>query len=128
MLWMAWVAVAALFAAAAVAAGAFGAHALEGRLAVDDLRIFETAVRYQMYHVCALLAVGFCSSRLDHWFIKLAGALFVVGICVFSGSLYLLIATGYRWLGAITPIGGIALIAGWLTLVVGLTRLMVSNP
>lgn len=127
MFWMVWVAIAAIFAATGVAAGAFGAHALAGRLSAHDLQIFETAARYQMYHVSAFIAVGLCSSHIDHWFVRLAGWLFVAGTCLFSGSLYLLVATGHRWLGAVTPLGGASLILGWLTLAVGLTHLMISK-
>ena len=96
-----------------VAGGAFGAHFLEGRVSGELLDVFETAVEYQMYHAFGLLLVGGLSPQphaaLNQW----AGKLFVVGTIVFSGSLYLLALTGARWLGAITPIGGICLLAGW---------------
>jgi len=98
----------------AVAAGAFGAHALRDRLIPGDLDIFETAVRYQMIHGLALLAVAWGFSRFPGAWIASAGWLFVVGIVVFSGSLYLLVLTDTRWFGAITPIGGVAMLLGWL--------------
>lgn len=106
----------ALFAGLAVAAGAFGTHALRGRLAPDLLDVFETAARYQMYHALALLAVAWALDRWPSGAATLAGWLFVAGIVVFSGSLYLLSVTGARWLGAVTPLGGAAFLAGWLAL------------
>jgi uncharacterized membrane protein YgdD (TMEM256/DUF423 family) len=106
----------ALLAFLAVAAGAFGAHALRGRLTPDLLEVFETAARYQMYHALALLAAAWVSQRWPGPASQAAGWLFLVGIVVFCGSLYLLSLTGLRWLGAITPLGGLALLAGWLAL------------
>ena len=105
----------ALLAGVAVALGAFGAHALRARLEPRDLEIFETAVRYQMYHALALLAVGWLISREAPG----AGAAawsFLIGMALFSGSLYLMVATGQRWLGAVTPLGGVAFLVGWLLL------------
>lgn len=99
-----------------VAAGAFGAHALRGRLGADDLAIFETAARYQMYHALALLAVAWAADRWPGPATTSAGWLFAGGTLVFSGSLYLLVLSGARWLGAVTPLGGLALLAGWLAL------------
>ncbi len=98
----------------AVAAGAFGAHLLEGRLPARELEIFETAVRYQMYHALALLLVASLLSRAGP-----APALhgsawaFLGGVLVFSGSLYLLVGLGIRAFGAVTPLGGVALLVGW---------------
>lgn len=106
----------ALLAFVAVAAGAFGAHVLEGRLSADDLQIFETAVRYQMYHALALLAVASIGGQWPGAASAVAGWAFVAGIAVFSGSLYLLVFTHTRWLGAVTPLGGLALLFGWLAL------------
>jgi len=100
----------------AVAAGAFGAHALRARLEPDLLAVFETGARYQMYHALALLAVAWVSSRSPAPQVVWAGWLFVVGTVLFSGSLYVLALTGVRWLGAITPFGGVAFLAGWLAL------------
>jgi uncharacterized membrane protein YgdD (TMEM256/DUF423 family) len=100
----------------AIAAGAFGAHALRARLAPASLAIFETAVRYQMYHALALLAAAWASTRWPGALPQWAGWLFVAGTVLFSGSLYLLALTGVRWLGAVTPLGGIAFLAGWICL------------
>ena len=99
-----------------VALGAFGAHALEARVPERDLEIFETGVRYQMYHALALFVVAWVQSRWPGTGAVVAGWLFVVGIVVFSGSLYALVLSGVRWLGAITPVGGLALLAGWAAL------------
>lgn len=106
----------ALSAAIAVAAGAFGAHALRDRLAPDLLQVFETGARYQMYHALGLLAVAWAVGRAEGAGPRRAGWLFVLGTLLFSGSLYLLALTGVRALGAITPLGGIAWIAGWTLL------------
>lgn len=105
----------ALLGALAVAAGAFGAHALRARLEPQDLQTFETAARYQMYHALALFAVAWAIGCNARW-ATAAGWLFLAGTVVFSGSLYALVLTGHRWLGAVTPLGGVALILGWLCL------------
>jgi uncharacterized membrane protein YgdD (TMEM256/DUF423 family) len=106
----------ALLAGLAVAVGAFGAHGLRGRLTPEALDAFETAARYQMYHALALLATAWVAERWPQPASALAGWLFLAGIVLFSGSLYALSLTGTRWLGAITPLGGVALLAGWLVL------------
>lgn len=103
----------ALFAGLAVAAGAFGAHGLKSRLAPDMLEVFETAARYEMYHALALFVVAWAVARWPESGAGVAGWCFVAGILVFSGSLYVLALTGIRWLGAITPIGGVAFLIGW---------------
>lgn len=103
----------ALLAGLGVAAGAFGAHGLRDRLSAEMLTIFETGVRYHLIHALALLATAWAATRWESGLIAGAGWLFVVGIVVFSGSLYLLSLTEMRWLGAITPIGGVAFIVGW---------------
>jgi uncharacterized membrane protein YgdD (TMEM256/DUF423 family) len=101
----------------AVAFGAFGAHALKSRLDDYALGVFQTAVQYHFYHSLALLAVGILAlSQPQTILLKSSGWLFFTGIVVFSGSLYLLSITGVRWLGAITPLGGLAFIAGWACL------------
>jgi uncharacterized membrane protein YgdD (TMEM256/DUF423 family) len=100
----------------AVALGAFGAHALRARLRPEDLATFEVGVRYQMYHALALLAVSWAMSRLESPAVPAAGWFFVAGIALFSGSLYVLVVTGQRWLGAITPLGGVAFLIGWALL------------
>jgi uncharacterized membrane protein YgdD (TMEM256/DUF423 family) len=102
-----------------VAAGAFGAHALKARLATDLLEIFETAARYQMYHALALVLVALAYDRWAAAHVAWAGWLFMLGTVIFSGSLYLLALTGMRWLGAVTPIGGLCFLAGWLSLAWG---------
>jgi uncharacterized membrane protein YgdD (TMEM256/DUF423 family) len=102
-----------------VALGAFGAHGLKTRLAPDMLAAFETGVRYQMYHAFALFAAAWGFGRWQTRGFLIAGGLFVAGIVVFCGSLYLLAFTGMRGLGAITPLGGLAFLAGWLCLAWG---------
>lgn len=110
----------------AVIFGAFGAHALKGKLDDQAIKIFETAVQYHFYHSFALLMVGVIAlSQPQTVLLKSSGWLFVVGILVFSGSLYLLSLTGVRWLGAITPLGGLALIAGWACLAATSWKLLV---
>src|SRR5262245_55418948 len=99
-----------------VALGAFGAHGLRSRLEPELLVVFEVGVRYQMYHALALLAVGWACTRWPGAVVTASGWLFVAGTIVFSGSLYALALSGVRWLGAITPLGGLALLAGWLCL------------
>ena len=96
-----------------VALGAFGAHGLRARLPPEMLDVFETGVRYQMYHAFAILIVALAAARLDGWLIRAAGWSFAVGIVLFSGSLYLLALSRITMLGAITPIGGLAFLAGW---------------
>lgn len=100
-----------------VAAGAFGAHALKERLSAEMLNTFEVAVRYQMFHALALLAVAWACNRWPGSLTTTSGWLFVVGTILFSGSLYLLSLSGIRWLGAITPFGGVAFLGGWLCLI-----------
>ena len=100
----------------AVAAGAFGAHAVRPRLSPDLLDVFETAARYHFFHALGLIVAGFAAARWPGTAVHLAGWLFLAGIILFSGSLYLLSLTGVRWLGAITPFGGLAFLAGWLCL------------
>jgi len=111
-----FVGVAGALGALGVAAGAFAAHGLRAHLAPRMLEVFETGARYQMYHALALLAVGLLLTRRSHSALTVAGWLFAAGVVLFSGSLYLLAVTGARWLGAITPAGGLAFIAGWLML------------
>ena len=108
--------VGALLAFVGVAAGAFGAHGLKSRLDADMLAIFETGVRYQMYHSFALVAAAWAAARWPGAATSAAGWCFVAGVVVFSGTLYALALGGPRWLGAVTPIGGVAFLAGWLCL------------
>jgi uncharacterized membrane protein YgdD (TMEM256/DUF423 family) len=100
----------------AVAAGAFGAHGLKARLSPEMLAVFETGARYQMYHALALVAAAWASARWPGAAATWAGGLFVAGTVLFSGSLYALAITGVRWLGAVTPVGGVAFLAGWAAL------------
>ncbi len=106
-----------------VALGAFGAHVLKDRLAANMLANFETGVRYQMYHALALLAVAWAVGRWpgSAWPLA-AGWAFVAGTILFSFSLYALALSGLRWLGAITPLGGVAFVAGWVCLLVAAWR------
>lgn len=105
-----------VLAGVGVALGAFAAHGLRGTLSAGDLATFETGVRYQMYHALALLAVAGALTRWPSATAAAAGWLFAAGIVLFSGSLYLLVLTGPRWLGAVTPLGGMAFLAGWVLL------------
>lgn len=108
-------AIGSILALLAVAAGAFGAHALEARLAPDRLETWEIAARYQMYHAFALFVAAWACQRLGPP-APAAGWLFLAGIVVFCGSLYALALGAPRWFGAITPIGGLAFMAGWALL------------
>jgi uncharacterized membrane protein YgdD (TMEM256/DUF423 family) len=105
-----------------VGAGAFGAHALKARLSPDLLDVFETAARYQMYHALALFAAAWAVTRWPGPWPVRAGWLFVVGSLLFSGSLYALALSGVRWLGAVTPFGGAAFLAGWVCLMLASRR------
>jgi uncharacterized membrane protein YgdD (TMEM256/DUF423 family) len=100
----------------AVALGAFGAHGLRARLAPEMLAVFETGVRYHMYHALALVATALLAERMGGSLVTWAGWSFVAGIVLFSGSLYMLALTGITVLGAITPLGGLAFLAGWACL------------
>jgi len=116
MEWTYWVAIGAVSGALAVGFGAFGAHALRQHLTPENLAVFETAARYQMYHALALIAVGLLGVKVDSLAIRVAGVAFTAGSVLFSGSLYALVFTNIRALGIITPFGGIGFIAGWLAL------------
>jgi uncharacterized membrane protein YgdD (TMEM256/DUF423 family) len=117
-----WFVLGAVAAALGVALGAFGAHGLRAHLSADALAVFETGVRYQMTHALALLAVGWATTRWPGPLVEAAGWLLLAGIVLFSGSLYLMTFTGARWLGAITPLGGVAFILGWLALAAAALR------
>lgn len=103
-----------LFAFVGVALGAFAAHLLKDRLTPEMFSIFEVGVRYHMYHALGLFGVAWLTDRYPQANISLSGWLFVGGIFIFSGSLYTLSLTGERWMGMITPIGGLCFLAGWL--------------
>jgi uncharacterized membrane protein YgdD (TMEM256/DUF423 family) len=100
-----------------VAFGAFGAHALRSRLAPELLAVYHTGVEYQFYHAFALLAVGLLMLLRPVPALPVAGWCFALGVLLFSGSLYLLALSGIRWLGAITPLGGLLFLAGWGALI-----------
>lgn len=106
-----------------VALGAFGAHGLRTRLSPDMIAVFETGVRYQMYHALALLLTAAIAARLGGTLILAAGWLFTAGIVLFSGSLYVLALSGIGVLGAITPLGGVAFLLGWACLALAAARL-----
>jgi uncharacterized membrane protein YgdD (TMEM256/DUF423 family) len=112
----------AVLAAVAVAAGAFGAHALAARLVPERLATWETASRYHMYPALALIALGAVAARWPAPLLSAAGWLFIAGIVIFSGTVYALALGAPRWLGAITPLGGLSLIIGWIVLAVAVTR------
>jgi len=112
----------ALAAGIAVALGAFGAHGLEQRVTPERLQTFETGVKYHMYHALALLVVGWAAAQFPGWPLQAAGYLFLAGIVLFSGSLYLLVLTDTPWLGAVTPLGGVDFIVGWALLAWGVLR------
>ena len=101
-----------------MALGAFATHGLKPTLSPDSLAVFETGVRYQMYHALAVIAVGLMLGRMGGWLFATAGWLFTAGIVLFSGSLYVLALTGITTFGAITPLGGLAFLAGWACLIV----------
>lgn len=117
-----WFAVGAIAGAIGVALGAFGAHALKSRVTEELLSVFEIGVRYQMYHALALFAVAWAAGRWPGSWINASGWLFTAGILVFSGSLYLMTLSGARWLGAVTPVGGLCFILGWIALAVAALR------
>src|SRR5438105_6972913 len=108
----------AVAAFVAVGFGAFGAHGLRGRLSPDMLAVFETGVRYQVYHALALLATAAVLPRVDGRAVVIAGWSFATGIVLFSGSLYALALSGVTLLGAVTPLGGVAFLIGWVSLAV----------
>lgn len=119
---------AALLGALAVALGAFGAHALKGMVSDIAVNTFETGVKYQFYHILALMLVGILYKEYPNKWMVWAGNLFVAGILLFSGSLYVLtffVATvkpGFAWIGIITPFGGLAFIAGWFSILIGVIK------
>jgi uncharacterized membrane protein YgdD (TMEM256/DUF423 family) len=118
-----FVSLGALAAALGVALGAFGAHALKARLSADMLAVWQTAVQYHLWHALGLVGIGILAQHLPgSGPLRLAGWLMLAGIVLFSGSLYVLAASGVRWLGAVTPFGGGCLIAGWLAVVYAVLR------
>jgi len=120
----------AIFALLSVVIGAFGAHALKPLLSVDMLAVFKTAVQYQMFHASALLITGLLMSQnmmsSNLKYLRISVILFMIGITLFSGSLYLLALTEIKIMGAVTPLGGVAFIAAWICFVIGARNF--SNP
>ncbi|MDQ3109569.1 MAG: DUF423 domain-containing protein [Bacteroidota bacterium] len=128
-----WLTTGFIFAALAIVLGAFAAHSLKSYIALEkidehQLQNFETAARYQMYHAFALMICGILAKLFgENRFIKIAALLFIAGIILFSGSLYLMstrniIGIEWKWLGPLTPLGGVCFIAGWILLAVGVMR------
>jgi len=110
-------------AALVVLLGAFGAHALKARLSVEMLAVYQTGVHYHLFHALGLLAVGLVAMQIsDSAYLRWSGWLMQAGIVLFSGSLYLLSVSGLRWLGMITPFGGVAFIAAWMLLVAAIAK------
>ncbi len=120
--------IAAILGALSVALGAFAAHTLKQRISEDAVNIFETGVRYQFYHVFAVLTTGILYKDYPNKFIKWAGIFFIAGIILFSGSLYLLTyikgtaIPGFNWVGALAPLGGLSFILGWICLFAGVLK------
>ena len=108
----------AIFMALAVLLGAFGAHALKKVLSPDMLAIYKTGVEYQFYHALGLLLIGVIGFHIRSKYIQWAGLFISIGIIIFSGSLYVLTLSGIKALGAITPIGGLSFVAGWIFLAI----------
>ena len=118
-----WIAIGALMGLLAVIAGTFAAHGLDQRLSPDMLKVFETGVRYHMYHALAILVAALIGGDASKRLPSIAAGCFLMGIVFFSGSLYLLAITGAKWLGMITPVGGVSFLAGWGVLATtGMTR------
>ncbi len=115
-----FLAIAGVLGSLSVIFGAFASHALKDRLSERALEIWETGTKYQMYHALALVLVALLLSHLatESFSLIMAGYAFIVGVFLFSGSLYALSLSGIKWLGAITPVGGVAFILGWICLVV----------
>lgn len=110
-------------AALAVLLGAFGAHSLKARLTTDMMAVYQTGLQYHLFHALGLLAVGLAAKQIGNsvW-LRGAGWLMLAGILVFSGSLYLLGITGWKWLGAVTPLGGVSFITAWTLFVVAVVK------
>ena len=113
---------AAILLALAVAIGAFGAHGLKSRLSIEMMQIYKTGVEYHFYHALGLLLLGVLSLSMPSGWLNLSAVLLTAGIILFSGSLYVLAVSGIKWLGAITPLGGLSFIAGWVLLLVAVWR------
>jgi uncharacterized membrane protein YgdD (TMEM256/DUF423 family) len=112
----------AVFMALAVLLGAFGAHALKTSLTPEMLAVYKTGVEYQFYHALGLLLIGVTGFHIDSKWLRRSGLLLTIGILLFSGSLYVLALTGIKVIGAVTPIGGVSFVAGWVCLAVGILK------
>ncbi|GAK06955.1 DUF423 domain-containing protein [Geomicrobium sp. JCM 19038] len=118
-----WIATGAILAMLAVAIGAFGAHGLEGSITDNMLENYQTGVQYHMFHSLGILVIGIVISMTGpSKLLQVSASLLVIGIVIFSGSLYVMALTGMTWLGAITPIGGVSFISGWLCLTIATLR------
>jgi uncharacterized membrane protein YgdD (TMEM256/DUF423 family) len=115
-------AVGAIFMALDVLLGAFGAHALKTSLSPEMLAVYKTGVEYQFYHALGLLIIGLIGFHIDSKWLRRSGLLLTIGILIFSGSLYVLSLTGIKVIGAITPIGGVSFVAGWICLSIGILK------
>jgi uncharacterized membrane protein YgdD (TMEM256/DUF423 family) len=110
-------------AALVVMLGAFGAHGLKTKLTAEMLAVYQTGVHYHLFHALGLLAVGLVASQIaDSVWLKWSGWLMLAGVILFSGSLYVLSVSGLRWLGMVTPFGGVAFIAAWIVFVIGIAK------
>lgn len=118
-----FLAIGAFLGGLSVILGAFGAHSLRNILETRQLEIFETATRYQMYHALALILTGILLEKSANTWLVWAGFAFLVGVIIFSGSLYALALSNIKWLGAITPIGGVAFILGWIFILLGVIKM-----
>ena len=114
--------IASVLLALAVAIGAFGAHGLKSQISSEMLQIYKTGVEYHFYHALGLLLIGVLAAFMPSVFAKWSAILLFTGIVLFSGSLYVLAITGIKWLGAITPFGGLSFIAGWILLFIGVWK------
>lgn len=114
--WTIWIILGAVLGALGVGMGAFGAHALRGSLSPENMEVFQTASRYHLIHAVALVAIGLVAVKVEGPAIAVAGTAMTIGVFVFCGALYTLAIADLRWLGAVAPIGGVALIVGWLAL------------
>jgi uncharacterized membrane protein YgdD (TMEM256/DUF423 family) len=119
-----WILCGAILNSLGVILGAFGAHFLKTRISMEEIIIFETAVKYMFIHAAGLIFIGLLSFKITHLGIQIAGWLFLLGILIFSGSLFLLIITKSRLWGAITPLGGLSFIIGWLLIAYASTKLV----
>lgn len=110
-------------AALVVMLGAFGAHGLKAMLTADMLAVYQTGVHYHLFHALGLLAIGIVATQIaDSVWLKWSGWLMLIGIILFSGSLYVLSVSGLRWLGMVTPFGGVAFIAAWIVFVIAIAK------